>query len=64
MWLQSNWLPIILITSSLFGAEGFAFRVKGGLVIELDFHVFLKNGLGSFVGWLIFIFSPYPLGSA
>ena len=45
-------------------SDGFYFRVKGGLVIELCFHVFPNNGLGSFVGWPIFIFSPSPLGSA
>ena len=39
------------------------FRVKGGLVIELFFQVCMKNGLGSFVGWLIFIFSQSPLSS-
>ena len=44
--------------------DGFSFRVKGGLVIELCFHVFSNDGLGSFVGWPIFIFSPSPLGSA
>ena len=45
-------------------SNGFSFRVKGGLVIELCFRVFPNDGLGSFVGWLIFIFSPCPLGSA
>ena len=64
LWLHSNWLLFIFFTSSLFGAEAFAFRVKGGLVIELVFQVCLKNGLGSFVGCSIFIFSPYPLNSA
>jgi len=61
---DENWLLFIFFTSSLFGAEAFAFRVKGGLVIELVFRVCLKNGLGSFVGCSIFIFSPYPLNSA
>jgi len=45
-------------------SDGFSFRVKGGLVIELCFCVFPNDGLGSFVGWLIFIFSPTPLGIA
>ena len=45
-----NWLLVIFFTSSLFGAEGFSFHVKGGLVIELVFQVCVKNGLGSFVG--------------
>ena len=64
VWLHSNWLLFIFFTSSLFGGEGFSFRVNGGLAIELVFRVCLKNGLGSFLGWPIFIFSPYPLGSA
>ena len=46
MWLHSNWIIFIFFTSSLFGVEGFYFHVKGGLVIELFFCVFLKNGLG------------------
>jgi len=45
-------------------SDGFSFRVKVGLVIELCFHVFPNDGLGLFVGWPIFIFSPSPLGSA
>ena len=45
-------------------SDKFSFRVKDGLVIELCFHIFLNDGLGSFVGWLIFIFSPSPLDSA
>ena len=44
--------------------SGFSFRVKGGSVIELCFRVFPNDGLGSFLGWLIFIFFPSPLGSA
>ena len=44
-------------------SEWFSFHVKHGLVIELFFWVCLKDGLGSFVGWQIFIFSPSPLGS-
>jgi len=45
-------------------SDGFSFCVKGGLVIELCFCICLNNGLGSFVGWSIFIFSPSSLGSA
>jgi len=45
-------------------SDDFSFRVKGGLVIELCFRVFPNDGLGSFVGWPIFIFSPSPLSSA
>ena len=44
--------------------EGLDFRVKGGLVTELLVRVCLKSGLGSFVGWSTFAFSPSPLGSA
>ena len=44
-------------------SDRFHFRVKGGLVIELLFWGCLKDSLGSFVGWLIFIFSPSPLSS-
>ena len=43
---------------------GFSLRVKGGLVIELCFRVCPNDGLGSFVGQPILIFSPSPLGSA
>ena len=32
-------------------SDGFSFRVKGGLVIELCFRVCPNDGLGSFVGW-------------
>ena len=35
-----------------------------GLVIELCFRVCPNDGLGSFVGWSIFIFSSSPLGKA
>jgi len=45
-------------------SDRFSFHVKGGLVIELCFLICSKDGLGSFVGWPIFIFSPSPLGSA
>jgi hypothetical protein len=45
-------------------SDEISFRVKGGLVIELCFRVCLNDGLGSFVGRAIFIFSPSPLGSA
>ena len=45
-------------------SDGFSFRVKGGLVMEFCFRVFPNDGLRSFVGWLIFIFYPSPLGSA
>ena len=45
-------------------SDKFSFRVKGGLVIEFCFRVCLNDGLGSFVGRPIFIFSPSPLGSA
>ena len=45
-------------------SDRFSFRVKGGLAIELCFRVRLNDGLGSFLGWPIFIFSPSPLGSA
>jgi len=44
-------------------SDRFSLRLKGGLVIEFFFGVCLKNGLGTFVGWPIFIFSPSPLGS-
>jgi len=39
------------------------FHVKGGLVLELFFQVCLKDGLGTFLGWPIFIFAPSSLGS-
>ena len=45
-------------------SDMFSFFVKGGFVIELYFWVFLNDGLVSFVGRLIFIFSPSPLSSA
>ena len=45
-------------------SDRFSFRVIGGLVIELCFRICPNDGLGSFVGQPIFIFSPSPLGSA
>jgi len=39
-------------------SDNFSFRVKGGLVIEFCFRVRPNDGLGSFVGWPISIFSP------
>jgi len=45
-------------------SDNFSFHVKGVLVIELCFNICLNDGLGSFVGWPILIFSPSPLGSA
>ena len=44
-------------------SDGFSFRVKGGLVIELCFRVCSNDGLWSFVGLSIFIFSSSPLRS-
>ena len=69
-----GWLILIYSPSSLNSTQAVMlamlvlvpqspFHVKGGLVIELFSWVFLKNGLGSFVGWPIFIFSPSSLGS-
>ena len=52
-------MPLLMIPAAVF-----SFHVKGGLVIELCFHVCPNDNLGSFVGWPIFIFSPFPLGSA
>jgi len=43
--------------------DRFSFCVKSGLVIELFFRVSSNDGLRSFVGWPVFIFSPSPLGS-
>jgi len=45
-------------------SDDFSFRLKGGLLIELCFRVCPNDGLSSFVGWPIFIFSPSPLSSA
>jgi hypothetical protein len=67
VWVVVVWLPC---SSWSPGApsddtsDRLPFRVKGGLVIELCFRVCLNDGLGSFVGRPIFIFSPSPLGSA
>ena len=61
VWLlSSSWSPRALPNDT---SERFSFRVKDGLVIELCFWVYLNNGLRSFVGWPIFIFSPSPLSS-
>ena len=62
VWLPgSSWSPRAPPDDT---SDRFSFRVKGGLAIELCFRVRLNDGLGSFVGWPIFIFSPSPLGSA
>ena len=62
VWLAgSSWSPRAPPDDT---SDRFSFCVKGGLVIKLCFHVCLNDGLGSFVGFLIFIFSPSPLGSA
>ena len=44
-------------------SDKFSFHVKGMLVIEFLLWAYLNDGLGSFVGCLIFIFSSSPLGS-
>ena len=60
VWLpDSSWSPRAPLDDT---SDGFSFHVKGGLVIMLHFRVFPNDGLGSFVGWPIFIFSPSPLG--
>ena len=62
VWLPgSSWSPRAPPDDT---GDRFSFRVKGGLVIELCFRVCLNDGLGSFIGYPIFIFSPSPLGSA
>ena len=62
VWLPgSSWSPGAPSDDT---SDRLPFRVKGGLVIELCFRVCLNDGLGSFVGRAIFIFSPSPLGSA
>ncbi len=62
VWLPgSSWSPRAPPDDT---SDRFSFRVKGGLAIELCFRVRLNDGLGSFVGWPIFTFSPSPLGSA
>jgi len=45
-------------------SDRISFFAKGGFVIKFCFLVCLNDGLGSFVGWPILIFSPSPLGSA
>jgi len=48
MWLpSSSWSPHSPPNNT---SNKFSFCVKGGLVIELCFWLFLNNGLGSFVG--------------
>ena len=62
VWLPSSpWSPTHAHPNDT--SDRFPFRVKGGLVIELCFQVCLKDGLASFLGWPIFIFSPSPLDS-
>ena len=62
VWLpSSSWSPRAPQDDT---SDRVSFRVKGGLAIELCFWVRLNDGLGSFVGWSILIFSPSPLGSA
>ena len=62
VWLLcSSWSPCAPPDDT---SDRFSFRVKGGLVIELCFRVCLNDGLWSFVGRPIFIFSPSPIGSA
>ena len=62
VWLpRSSWSPRAPLDDT---SDGFSLRVKGGLVIELCFHICPDDGLGSFVCWPIFIFSASPLGSA
>jgi len=62
VWLPGfSWSPLAPPDDT---SDNFSFRLKGGLVIELCFHVFPNDDPGSFVGWPIFIFSPSPLGSA
>ena len=53
-----------LVPLQMIPAVVFSFHVKGGLVVKLCFCIFPNDGLGSFVGWLIFMFSPSPHGSA
>jgi len=62
VWLPSSpWSPTHIPPDDT--SDRFPFPVKGGLVIELCFEVFLNDSLGSSIGWLIFIFNPSPLGS-
>ena len=59
VWLpSSSWSPRAPPDDT---SDRFCFHVKGGLVIKFCFLVFLNDGLGLFVGWSIFIFSPSPL---
>jgi len=61
VWLPiSSWSPYAPPDDT---SDRFSFRVKYGLAIELCFQVYLNDGLGSFVGCPIFIFSPSPLDS-
>ena len=71
-FLGDVWAVVVWLPSSSWSPRSppddtrnrFSFRVKGGLLIKFCFHVFLNDGLGSFVGQPILIFSPSPLGSA
>jgi len=70
--LGALWAVVVWLPSSSWSTRAppddtndmFSFHVKGGLVIEFCFWVCLNNGLGLFVGRLIFTFSPSPLSSA
>ena len=67
VWVVVVWLPGLYWSPRApldDTSDRFSFRVKGVLEIELCFRVRLNGGLGSFLGWPIFIFSPSPLGSA
>jgi len=67
VWVVLVWLPGLSWSPRAppdDTSDGFSFRVEGGLVIKLCFHVCPYDGLGLFVGWSIFIFSPSPRGSA
>jgi len=59
--MNETWSPRASLYDS---SNGFYFRVKGGSLIEMCFHACPNDGLGSFVGLPIFIFSRCPLGSA
>jgi len=66
VWVVVVWLPGLSWSPHAppdDTSDGFFFHVKGVLVMELCFRVCLKDGLGSFLGWPIFIFSPSSLGS-
>jgi len=61
VWLPgSSWSPHAPPDDT---SDDFSFHVKGGFVIELLCRVCPNDGLESFVGWPIFVFSPSPLGS-